>query len=243
MKDQTVLLALDTSHMMGSVALSRGGGILCEILFDASDTHSATLMPAVNNCLGTARLSIADVDLFAVVTGPGSFTGLRIGLATIKGFAAAGKRPVVTADSLELLASAIPFAPDPVLVLVDARRGEVYSGLYDTSSGEAVELAGPSAISPSQTAGFLSGAGVKGPVIACGTGMEKYRDQLAGILAEGSRFADRRLSIPSAAVLARIASSREPEGYEHFASLEPLYIRPPDAKLPGGTRLCDGGGR
>lgn len=237
-----VVLALDTSHLKGSVAVARGGELLCEILFDASDTHSATLMPAVDTCLRIAKVRLDDVERFAVVSGPGSFTGLRIGLATVKAFAAVRRRPVVPLSSVMVLAAAFPCQSVPVLPLVDARRGEVYGGLYDTSEGVPVEILAPFSARPSDIDGILGSADVSGPVVTCGTGMERYRDEICGILASGSRYAPSRWSIPSASLLAALSLRREPVPYEKLPSLEPLYIRPPDARLPGGAKLREGGG-
>jgi len=231
------VLALDTSHMKGSVAVAAGGTIAGEVLFDASDTHSATMMPAVDACLGIAGVSISEIDLFAVVTGPGSFTGLRIGLATVKGFASFRKRPVVPLGSLELLAAALPFTAGPVMPLIDARRGEVYAAVYDTSGGSPVVLSPPGAVDPSR-AGELPG-GV--PVIACGTGSIRYREELVRSLPRGSLFAGERWSVPSAGLAAILAAEMEPVPYESLHLIEPVYIRPPDAKLPPETRLGRGG--
>lgn len=242
MSDRPLILALDTSHFKGSVAVARGREILCEMLFDASDTHSATLMPAVDICLKSARVTVKDMDLFALVEGPGSFTGLRIGLATIKAFAAINRRPVVSVSSMETLAAAFPYAARPILPLVDARRSEVYAAIYNSESGLPVEILGPCAVRPEKTGELLSGAGCKGPVIMCGTGAYKYRDLLSELLPEGSCFAPARWSYPSAGVVALLASGRAPVEYGDLPALEPLYIRPPDARLPADSKLRAGGG-
>jgi tRNA threonylcarbamoyladenosine biosynthesis protein TsaB len=237
------MLALDTSRLKGSVAITRGGHTVCELLFDASDTHSATLMPAIDICVKTAGPGLDEIDLFAVVTGPGSFTGLRIGLATIKALASIRKRPVVLVNSLESIAGAFPYCGEVIVPVLDARRGEIYIGAYDTSGGDPVESIMPQAIHPGDIAGTLAGGGVTGCVILCGNGTEAYRDVLGGGLPSGSRFADPARGEPSAAVTAMIARHREPVRYEDLAAIEPMYIRPPDAKLPAGSRLREGGGQ
>ncbi|OQX86047.1 MAG: tRNA (adenosine(37)-N6)-threonylcarbamoyltransferase complex dimerization subunit type 1 TsaB, partial [Candidatus Latescibacteria bacterium 4484_7] len=127
------ILALDTSHTRGSVSISADGEVLCEILFDASDTHSATLMPAIDRCFAMSKLSPKEIALIGVVIGPGSFTGLRIGLATAKAFAASLKCPVVPVTSLETLAAAFPFSTKLIVPLIDARRREVYGAVYSTA--------------------------------------------------------------------------------------------------------------
>jgi len=242
MKDDFLMLALDTSQTQGSVAVARGENVLCEILFDASDTHSATLMPAVDMCMRTAGAVTDDIDGFAVVTGPGSFTGLRIGLATVKAFAAVRRRPVFAASSLEVLASAFPFAGPPVLPLLDARRGEVYAALYDVSSGSPVELEGPRDVKPEDTGRLVDSRSAGGAVILCGSGAARYRDILSASFGKRCLFAGPAWSLPSAALLAMLVRGRRPVAYEDLAGLEPLYIRPPDAKIPAGMKLREGGG-
>jgi tRNA threonylcarbamoyladenosine biosynthesis protein TsaB len=236
---EPLILAIDTSHMKGSVAVARGPEILCEIVFDASDTHSATLMPAVDACLGGAHAKIDEIDLFAVVSGPGSFTGLRIGLASVKAFAAVKRRGVASVTSLRVLAAAFPYSSLPVLPMIDARRGEVYAGLYETSAGSPRELVAPCAVKPGDVTGILS----QDPVIVCGTGGLRYRDLLKSVLPDGSHFAHPRWAVPSASLLAVLAREGDPIPYEELPALEPLYLRPPDARLPRDTALRDGGGR
>jgi tRNA threonylcarbamoyladenosine biosynthesis protein TsaB len=237
-----ITLAVDTSHMKGSTAVISGSELLGEVVFDASDTHSATLMPAVDACLRTAKLALDRINRFAVVSGPGSFTGLRIGLATVKAFAAVRRSPVVPVTSLEVLASALPFAEHPVLVLIDARRGEVYAGLFTTRDSTPVELMDPFSDEPARTVARAAEASNGGPFVLCGTGAERYRDVLSSIVPEGSRFAGSRWSIPSASLLAVLSYTKSPVSYEHLPALEPLYIRPPDARLPSTSKLLAGGG-
>jgi tRNA threonylcarbamoyladenosine biosynthesis protein TsaB len=237
-----VVFALDTSHPKGSVAVARGEEILCEILFDASDTHSATLLPSVDACFKAARVSLGDVDRIAVVTGPGSFTGLRIGLATVKAFAAVHRVPVVPLVSLEVLAAAFPFLPGPVVPLIDARRGEVYAACYRTVEGSPVEIVPVFSATPERLAEALAAAGPAEPLVLCGTGALRYRAELESAMPAGTRFAGARWSYPSAALAAVMALDRPAVAAEELAAIEPLYVRPPDAKLPADARLRECGG-
>jgi len=239
---ERLVLALDASHERGSVAVCRGEGVLAEILFDASDTHSATLLPAVDACLASAKAALGDVSLLAVVSGPGSFTGLRIALATVKAFAAARGAPVVPVSSLETLAAALPCASLPVLPLIDARRGEVYGALYDTGAFAPRGIVPLFAARPGGLREALGAALDSGPVILCGTGALRYREEIEPSLPAGSVFAPERWSIPSASVCAFLARGRRPLAPEETAALEPLYLRPPDARLPAGAPLAEGGG-
>lgn len=242
MRTEPVVLALDASHPRGSVAVCRGGEVLAEMLFDASDTHSATLLPGVDACLSAAKIALADVDLFAVVNGPGSFTGLRIALATVKAFAAVRRAPVVPVESCAVLAAAFPYAADPVLALIDARRGEVYGALYETASGAPRQSVPLFSAKPETIGGILDRHAATRPLVVCGTGALRYRPALEAIVPRGSRFAAARWAIPSASLCALLALEREPVPYRELFSLEPLYIRPPDARLPDTARLRKPGG-
>jgi tRNA threonylcarbamoyladenosine biosynthesis protein TsaB len=238
-----IVLALDTSHRRGSVAVSRGEEILSELLFDASDTHSATLLPAVDACLAAAKVALSDVGLFAVVSGPGSFTGLRIALATVKAFAALRRASVVPVESCAVLAAAFPYAALPILTLIDARRGEVYGALYETADGAPRPMVALFSAKPEAVGEILVSHAVAGPLILCGTGALRYRAALEAFVPEGSRFAGERWSVPSASLCALLALGREPLSYDGLFALEPLYIRPPDARLPdtAGIRKRGGG--
>jgi tRNA threonylcarbamoyladenosine biosynthesis protein TsaB len=244
-KTAPIVLAIDTSHQRGSVAVSRGEEILSEILFDASDTHSATLLPAVDACLASAKVALSDVGLFAVVHGPGSFTGLRIACATVKAFAAARGAPVAPVESCAVLAAAFPYAALPVLTLIDARRGEVYGALYETADGLPRGIVPLFSARPEAVGDLLAKHSIAGPLILCGTGALRYREALDAVIPGGSRFAGERWAVPSASLCALLALERAPLSYRELFALEPLYIRPPDARLPdtAGIRKRGGGAR
>lgn len=238
-----LVLALDASHMTGSVAVTRGSDPLHEIIFDASDTHSATLMPAVDECLAAAQAVIKDIDLFVTVIGPGSFTGLRIGLATVKGFAAVAGRPVAAVGSLELIAAAARSGSAFAVPLIDARRGEVYTAMYDISGDLPVEILPPFASAPGSLAARIMEAGPEGSLFVCGSGMNSYRAELEASFPAGTLFSTPEWVSPSAALAAALSLERDAVPYEELSALEPLYVRPPDAKVPSSARLRPGGGR
>ncbi len=125
-----ITLAIDTATKTATVALLRDESILVEYFFNLSVNHSETVLPAIQQGLGLARICMADVDLFALTVGPGSFTGLRIGASTVKGLAVATGKPVVGVSTLEALAyNAIDY-PGLVCPILDARKGEIYAALY-----------------------------------------------------------------------------------------------------------------
>ena len=135
-----LIVAVDTSGRQGSIALCRGDGKSFEILqLTALEgaTYSAQLMPRIAEALQQKNLDKAKVDGFAVVSGPGSFTGLRVGLATAKGLCEVLRRPLATVSMLEALALTYGRVGQPATVALDAGRGEVYVGEYEVSAGKA----------------------------------------------------------------------------------------------------------
>jgi tRNA threonylcarbamoyladenosine biosynthesis protein TsaB len=125
------VLAIDTTSPRGSVAVAGPEGILAEARLVTTQGHSRWLLPAVEALLGGLGLAAGGLDLFAVTTGPGSFTGLRVGLGTVQGLSLASGRPCVGLPTLDVLAAAAAAASGTVVALVDAFRGEVYSGVYE----------------------------------------------------------------------------------------------------------------
>src|SRR3990172_5227689 len=125
------LLAIETSTMLGGAAIMDSeSGLLVESRLNVRVAHSERLMTEIDACLKKAGLSIGDIDSFAASSVPGSFTGLRIGLSTLKGLAYATGKPVVAVPTLESMAWNIPFCPHPVCPLLDARKKEVYAGAF-----------------------------------------------------------------------------------------------------------------
>jgi tRNA threonylcarbamoyladenosine biosynthesis protein TsaB len=134
-----LILAVDTSGKDGSIALARGDASAVEPLETvplAGGTYSAQLVPQIALVLQRNGLRSQDLDGFAVVSGPGSFTGLRVGLATVKGLAEVVRRPIAAVSLLEVIASLSPVS-GRIIAAADALRGEVYVGEYDVEAGEA----------------------------------------------------------------------------------------------------------
>jgi len=125
------VLAVDTTSPRASVALSSRAGILAEECSVSQAGHSRWVLPAIEGLLRGQQLDPAAIDLFAVTTGPGSFTGLRVGLGTVQGLALASGKPCVGVPTLDVLAHAAKGASQTLVALIDAFRGEVFSGIYD----------------------------------------------------------------------------------------------------------------
>lgn len=132
------ILALDTTGDGCSVAVTENRGLVAEINFNKKETHSRHLMGIIDDVLKMASLTVRDMDGFAVSRGPGSFTGLRIGLSTIKGLAFVTDKPLVGVSSLEALAMGVTCPDLPICALIDARKNEVYMACYRVERGRLV---------------------------------------------------------------------------------------------------------
>jgi len=222
------LLALDTSMAACSVALWRDGVIVHR--FAAMDRgHAETLFPMIREVMAEAAVSFTDLRAIAVTRGPGSFTGVRIGVAAARALALATDKPVVAATTLEVIAhgAAKQLSPEqarkPLIVAMDARRGELYGQQF--AGGNAVSDV--QALAPENCAATLPHEAC----VAVGSGA-RLLTQAAG--------ADRRVIalypdiLPDAADLAAICAGRAPE----TAPLTPLYLRPPDAKPQDGFAVA-----
>jgi tRNA threonylcarbamoyladenosine biosynthesis protein TsaB len=221
-----ITLALDTSHPVGSVALARDGDLVSSEQFREPASHLVALGHAVDRVLSSAGLDAAGIDRLAIVTGPGSFTGLRIGLSFAKGLHAATGVPLVTMDALRLLA--LPWlSKGRVCAMIDARRGEVYAALFEqvAGTGEVRETLSPRALSPETWREALSAT----PDVFVGTGAIAHRDRLESEFPAAALPAD-DAAFPSTAHLAIIAHRMTPLDENAVRTLEPLYVRPSGAE-------------
>jgi tRNA threonylcarbamoyladenosine biosynthesis protein TsaB len=220
------LLTLDTATSVCSVALTAGEQLVAELTMTAGKGTAARLVPAMTGLLQDAGWSYADLDGFGVTVGPGAFTGLRVGIATVKGLALATDKPVVGISSLGLLAMNIPWAAWPVCTLFDARKNEVYAAIYAVSD-EPTPLLAETVLAPDK---LLDG--ITGPTIFVGDGALRYRELISQRLAANAYFAPSHLHWPRAAAGAELVRRRFAAGLAiPPALLAPLYIRPSEAEL------------
>lgn len=143
-----IVLGIESASPQGGVALVGEGGVIAEYVLNVEATYAERLMPAVDRVLQDARMAVAELDGLAVSIGPGSFTGLRIGLSTVKGLALATGKPVVGVPTLEALAWTVPYCRYPVCALLDARKHEVYCALYEYRGIQLVCLMEEQALAP-----------------------------------------------------------------------------------------------
>jgi tRNA threonylcarbamoyladenosine biosynthesis protein TsaB len=220
------ILHLDTATSVFSIALTRDETIIGEYCGDAGPAASAKIPGHIQDLLQKASLEMHELHGFSVTVGPGAFTGLRVGIALIKGMAYAAGRPVVALSSLELLALNAKDSKVPVCAMFDARRGEVYAAVYDFSSGEGL-LRPERAIDPGELLDELVD-----PVLFLGDGALRYRDLIAKRLGSHARFAADHLHQPrvSAGAVLALSRIRAGETVTPF-ELAPSYLRLPEAEI------------
>ena len=229
---QPLILSIETATLSGSVAISRGDKILDVISGDPQISHSNTLLDDVDKLLSQTQIDLPEIDLFAVATGPGSFTGLRIGLATIKALAATLERPATGIPTLEAVALSGGDSKATV-ALLPAGRGEVFTQLFSVTGAHAVEARDePAHIPPTR---LLERYGDFESVTWCGPGAIVHRELIEGAAKNHRGGRDWRIAPETtslAAQVARLALQRFKQNqFGDAYALRAIYVRPADAQL------------
>ncbi len=221
------LLAIETSTLVGSVALMQDGRLVYEQLLGLREDHSSRLMPAIDAALRHVGWSARDVDVYALAIGPGSFTSLRVGLATVKGLCLATGAAVVAVPTLDVLARAFTGCRWRVSPMLDARMGEVYGAVYECDEIGFRKL---TADMVARVEDILDGWTDR-PVLCFGSGAELYRARIETLLGDNSRFVDGSLGLPRASRVALAAWERFQRGEtDDIDALEPVYLRKSEAE-------------
>jgi len=217
-----MILGLDTSTLAGSIALIRDEQILGEVSFNLGRKHTERLLPEMDWLFHRLGLEPKSIEGIAVGIGPGSFTGVRVGLATAKGLALSLSVPIVGVSSLEALAWSVRFYDGPILALLDARKGEVFARFYQ--GGKNFQAGSEHLVIPPDRLIPM----IKEKTLAVGEGSRIYQDQFQGKAA----FAGFEFEYPRASIIGKL-------GWERLARKEtdpleqmvPIYLRPSDAEF------------
>ena len=225
------LLGFDTATRACSAALWVDGGIAAHRRIEAVEHHAEALVPLLREVAAEGDGALGAVDAFAVTVGPGSFTGIRIGLATARGLALAAGRPLIGLTTLEVLAAGVPARAraGPILAALDARRGRLYAQLFDRA---AHPLDAPFAATAEALPDLLGERIGRGPLVVAGTGSQAATAALPP--AVGARAAPGP-GFPDARVLVRIAAARAGSTASTDATPRPLYLREPGARPPAAA--------
>lgn len=231
------VLAIDTSTAITAVALLADDIVRAEDNAATDQKHGDVVLPRVQAVLAAAGLTLAEIDLLAVGVGPGSFTGLRVGLATVKGLGFALQKPVRGVSSPEAIASAALERAQQVVVLLDAFKGEVYAGVFrhGAGGGAVVEAMLPLFhASPGEAAArALAVLDPAAGALVCGDGARRYEPEIMAVLGGRVILATAELDTPRGAWVAKLAlRDFGRDGASDLATLEPTYVRGSDARLP-----------
>ncbi|MCK4837463.1 MAG: tRNA (adenosine(37)-N6)-threonylcarbamoyltransferase complex dimerization subunit type 1 TsaB [Desulfobulbaceae bacterium] len=224
-----LILAIETATMCGSVALLSGNRCLAEYSVDTATTHSRRLIQQIAQVMNETESNWEQLDGIAVSLGPGSFTGLRIGLSTAKGLAMAADRPLLGVPTLDGLAQQI-IAPagTKVCALLDARKKEVYAAFFKCNSAGKPEKTSVDLVMPPEKLATL----IEQPTLLVGDGAIVYQEFFKEILGESIIFAPAHSFFPRAATIGLLATKMfANQDFLDPASAVPIYVRPSEAEL------------
>ncbi len=225
------ILAVDTATRTCSVAVVDGDSLLAEITLTDNQTHSRHLLKMIETVVEEAGLKIAEIDGFAVSNGPGSFTGLRIGIASIKGLAYCLKKPVVGVSTLRTLAYQCRTKHRLICPVIDARKQEVYFCRYRYENGELKQEGPEQVASPARATD-----NIREPCSFIGNGALLYRQLITDELGQSAHFAAEGEHTIKASAVARLSLPRFMEfDTDEVYLLVPHYIRKSDAELSLGS--------
>jgi tRNA threonylcarbamoyladenosine biosynthesis protein TsaB len=228
--DAPLLLAVDTATRRLGVAVLRGATVLAELAEEPERPPSETLLPAIDRALAQAGVNLDALDGFAVAIGPGSFTGLRVALATVKAFAFGAARPVAAVPTLAALAATAGDVDGPLAAILDARRGEVYAASWSRAEREALappDLARESVWRPEVLAARLPAD----CALVAGEGAREAAQAIARLLGARARVLPPPAGEASAAVVGRLGTRMLATGRgRDAAGLVPHYLRRAEAE-------------
>lgn len=223
------ILGIDTSSMATSVAVIEDNKLICEYTVNTKKTHSQKLMLMIENMLKISDLDVNEMDLIAVCEGPGSFTGLRISMATAKAMAHVNNLPIVGVNSLELLAANMNLCDKKICSILDAQRTQVYSGQYKFENNEVVELKNIDVVEIDDLIEELKNS--KEDWIIVGEAVYKYEDKIKDI--ENIHIAAPSHNVSKSSSLCSVAINKYNKNIDVYDcyNINPVYIRKSQAEV------------
>ncbi|MBQ3078538.1 MAG: tRNA (adenosine(37)-N6)-threonylcarbamoyltransferase complex dimerization subunit type 1 TsaB [Clostridia bacterium] len=220
------ILSIDTSGPACSAAVSKDGRLLEEVVMNSALTHSETLMPAVERVIESAGLDISDIDIFAAVAGPGSFTGVRIGVCAARAMAHAQNKKCVSVNALHALAAGAYQAKGIICPILDARRQQVYSAAYRYEEGALVRVRQDDAL---PLVDFIRSLPENETLYFTGDGVAVHEEAIKNLIGNRAVFAPLHARVLRASSACYIASLPEAELIDPERLL-PIYLRLPQAE-------------
>lgn len=225
------ILALDTSSLVATVAVMNEDKLLGEYTINSPMTHSQKLMPTMDGLLKQLSLGIKDMDYIAVSKGPGSFTGIRIGIATVKGLAQALDIPILSVSSLEGLAYNLTYTDSLICPIMDARRNQVYTGVYQWESYKLKKIIEEAPMAIEELMEVLSQT--QGDIVFLGDGLDRYRTDITKGLGNRALIAPTYVSMQRAASIGQLAMDKLKNNdidFDNHFTLAPTYLRKSEAE-------------
>lgn len=223
------ILAVDTSTNVASCAIMDDNKLLGEAIVNDNVTHSQKLLPLISDILNRCKLKSNDIDLFAVSNGPGSFTGLRIGVVTINSLAQAVDKPVVGVSSLEAIAQNESQSEKLIVPIIDARRDRVFTAIYTSIEGKLNVDMEPDVLELEILLNILEKR--DRDILFIGEGVDTYREKIEQKMGSRSYFANPVQNISRASSVAELALEKAKDGeIKSYFDLIPDYLRESQAQ-------------
>lgn len=230
-----IILSIDSSTPVAGIAVSDGMQLRGEITLNTKNTHSEKLMPLVQQLLEETDLTVKDLDAVAVTQGPGSFTGLRIGMATAKGLAQGAGKQLIAVPTLDCLAYNLVHYPGIICPIMNAQKKQVYTAIYRSTNDGLERLSDYQAIAVEQLAEQLKA--LNEDVWFVGDGVAAFTDVFAELLGAYCHFAGGHQILPRAGTLAMLAAKRaEAQQFDDLYQAELIYIRKSEAEVQWEAR-------
>lgn len=222
-----LILAVDTTTFAGSVALLQKKKLLAEVNLESPSTHSERLLPAIQFVLDVNQLDIKDIEGFALAVGPGSFTGIRIGLSTIKSLSYASGKPIAPVSTLKALAMKLRYPQNRLISpLLDAKKGQIYAALYESRKPELKEVIPQGVYTPDHFFSYLPAHRI---IYFIGNGVDPYKGKIYHYFKDKARLSSRSPFIALEIGLLGYEMLRHNKGMD-FHQVEPLYFRKSQAE-------------
>ncbi len=220
--------------MLGGVAIvDEQTGLVAETRLNVKTTHSERLMTVIDHVLEQSEMGLDNIDAFAVAIGPGSFTGLRIGLSTAKGLSYATGKPIVAVPTLEAFAHNFSYCSYPVCLMLDARKGEVYAAVFKWEGGAFRRVVEDISIKTEDLLKKFDQV-----VLFAGEGAALYKSVITEVMKERAVFASPEKMVPSPANVAVLGLSKAARGeYADALASVPRYIRKSEAEVKWSERV------
>ena len=224
------ILGIDTSTKYAGVAVIEDGTLLAQSTMQFMASHSEKLLPEIAHILEIMKIPLETIDYYAITVGPGSFTGLRVGISTVKGLAFVTGKNVVPVSSLKIIARGFPYVDFPICPVMDARKKEVYSAIFKWQNQKLVRVKKDTVLSIDMLTEWI-----EDKTVFAGDGAILYKDKLIEKLGDKAVFAEPIYSIPSPEIVAIIGEEKVREGaFISAKQLQPLYLRKSEAEIKFG---------